>query len=77
MYRAKMHHFYVTDSGFESHQCLYVYKYVDQKGLDAMLANKRSAGVGPQVNLSNPLHVVKQECLSALCRTCLSDTKLH
>ena len=53
MYRAKMHHFFVIDSGFESHQCLYVYKYVDQKGLAVMLANKRLAGVAPEVNLSN------------------------
>ena len=36
------------------HQCLSIYnnyKYVGQKGLAAMLAVKRSAGVTPEVNL--------------------------
>ena len=36
----------------DSHVC----KYVDQKGLAAMLADKRSAGVAPVVNLRNLLH---------------------
>ena len=43
-------------------QCknVYVYKYVDQTGLDAMLAVKRSAGVTPQVNLRfHCAHVMK------------------
>ena len=31
-------------------------KYVDQNGLAAMLATKRSAGVTPEINLKNPLH---------------------
>ena len=31
-------------------------KYVDRKGLAAMLGAKRSAGVAPEVNLRNPLH---------------------
>ena len=30
-------------------------KYMDQKGLAAMLATKRSAGVTPEMNLRNPL----------------------
>ena len=33
-----------------------VYKYVDQKGLAAMLPVKRSVGVDPEVNLTNSLH---------------------
>ena len=37
---------------FESHQSLYVYKYADQKGSDAMLVVNRSAGVTPEMNLS-------------------------
>ena len=41
--------------------CLYVYKYVDQKGSAAMLAIKRSEGVTPKVNLRNPLHVGEEE----------------
>ena len=36
--------------------CTYVCKYVDQNGLAAMLASKRTAGVSPKVNLSNLLH---------------------
>ena len=35
-------------------------KYVDQKGLAAMLITKRSAGVAPEVNLRNPLHTGDQ-----------------
>ena len=35
-------------------KCLY--KYVDQKGLAAILVVKRSVGVIPVVNLMNPLH---------------------
>ena len=35
---------------------IYVYKYMDPKGLAAMLAVKRSADVTPEVNLRNPLH---------------------
>ena len=47
-------------SRFESHQCFYVYKYVDQKrGLAPMLAIKKSAGVTPVVNLRNTLDVRK------------------
>ena len=34
-----------------------MYKYVNQKGLAAMLTIKKSAGVVPQANLRNPLHV--------------------
>ena len=35
---------------------MYVYKYVDQKGLVAMLTIKRSESVTPEVNLRNLLH---------------------
>ena len=35
---------------------LHVCKCVDQKGLAAMLADKRSAGLAPEVNLRNLLH---------------------
>ena len=42
------------DPEFKSHQYLYVYnKYVDHKGLVALLAMKRSAGVAPEMNLRN------------------------
>ena len=37
------------------HQCVYVYKYVDQKGLAAIMSMKRSAVVTPEVNLMDPL----------------------
>ena len=36
---------------------VYVYKYMDPKGVAAMLAVKRSAGVTPEVNLRNQLYV--------------------
>ena len=35
---------------------IYVYKYMDPKGLAAMLTVKSSADVTPEVNLRNPLH---------------------
>ena len=34
-------------------------KYMDQKGLAAMLTLKQSAGVTSEVNLRNPLHTKK------------------
>ena len=34
-----------------------VHKYVDQNGLAAILAAKRSAGVAPEVNLRIFLHI--------------------
>ena len=34
-----------------------VRKYVDCKGSAVMLAAKKSAGVTPEVNMRNPLHV--------------------
>ena len=37
-------------------QPMLVYKYVDQKGLAAMLVIKSSAGVAPEVILRNPFH---------------------
>ena len=40
----------------------HVYKYVDQKGLAAMLGAKRLAGVTPEVTLRNPLHAGKEAC---------------
>ena len=33
------------------------YKYMDQRGSATMLAITRSADVGPEVNLTNPLHI--------------------
>ena len=39
-----------------------VHMYVDQNGLAAMLAVKRSAGVTPKVNLRNPLHTGGKVC---------------
>ena len=47
---------------FQSHQCLYVHKYTDQKCLDVMFAIKKSAGVAPEVNLRNPLHASDEGC---------------
>ena len=41
--------------GFKKKPNAYVYKYVGQRGLVAMPANK-SAGIKPGVNLSYPLH---------------------
>ena len=52
----------VLDPGLKSHQYLYVCKYVDWNGFGAMLATKRSAGVTPEVNLRNPLHVGDEAC---------------
>ena len=40
----------------------YVYKYVDQKGMVAMLVIKRSAGVAPEVTLRNPMHGGNKAC---------------
>ena len=37
-------------------------KYVDQKGLAAMLATKRSAGHVPEVDLRNPLYAGNEAC---------------
>ena len=37
-----------------------MHMYHDQNGLAAMLADKRSAGVAPQVNLGNPLQGSKK-----------------
>ena len=34
--------------------CIFLYKYMDHKGLGAILVIKRSAGVAPEVNLRNP-----------------------
>ena len=47
---------------FESHQYwdAYIYKYVDQRGSAAILADKRPAGVAPDVNLKNRLHAVNE-----------------
>ena len=50
------------DPEFESHQCLYMHKYEDQKGSTAMLATKRSTGVAPEVNLWNPLLACEEAC---------------
>ena len=36
--------------------------YVNQKGLAAMLAIKRTAGVTPEVNLRNSLHECNKAC---------------
>ena len=41
---------------------IYMYKYVDQKGLAAMLAIKRLAGVTQEVNLRNSLHAGDKTC---------------
>ena len=46
------------------HQCLYVYKYVDQKGLAAVLATEGSAGVTREINVGNPLHAGEETCKS-------------
>ena len=48
--------------GFESHQRLYVDKYMNQKGLAAVLVIKMSAGVTPEVDLRNPMHTDKEAC---------------
>ena len=44
-----------THPEFEYHQCLHVYKYVDQNG--SVLTTRGQQGVAPEVNLRNPLHV--------------------
>ena len=36
-----------------------IYKYIDQKGLAAMVTIKRLAGVAPKVNRRNPLQAGK------------------
>ena len=36
---------------FDFHQCVYIYKDVDQKGLTAILVTQRLVGVTPAVNL--------------------------
>ena len=45
-------------SGFEpqtsTNACVHICRYVDQKGLAAMLSSIQSAGVAPEVNLRNP-----------------------
>ena len=50
--------------GLNPHQWLWTHdhKYVDQHGLVAMLATKRSEGVAPEVNLRNPLHIGDKTC---------------
>ena len=48
--------YHTLDPEFESHQCLYVYNYVDSKASVAMLAIKRSSVVAPEVYLRNTLH---------------------
>ena len=40
----------------------YVYKYVDQKGMVAMLVIKRSVGVAPEVTLRNSMHGGNKAC---------------
>ena len=47
---------HTLDPKFEFYQCLFVYKYVDQKGSAAMPAVKGSIDVTSKVNLRNPLH---------------------
>ena len=47
---------------FESHQCLDMNKYLDLKGLAAMLVILSSAGVAPEVNPVNPLHTGDETC---------------
>ena len=39
-----------------------VFNYLDRKGSAAMLDIKRSAGVTPEVNLRNPLHISNEAC---------------
>ena len=41
--------------GLQPHQCLYMCKYVNQNSSAPILTTKRSAGIAPEVNLSNPL----------------------
>ena len=48
--------------GLEPHQCLYMFRYVDWNSSAAMLAVKMSAGVGPEVNLRNPLCTGETVC---------------
>ena len=52
----------MLDREFDPHQCLYMCKYVDQKGLVAILAVKKSVGVAPEVNLRNLLNTVNKVC---------------
>ena len=46
----------------ESHQFLYVYMDMDQKGLAAMLVIKRSTGAALDVGLKKTLHVGDEAC---------------
>ena len=53
----------MDDCGFESrtsiNACGHICKYVDQKGLPAMLTSIMSAGVAPEVNLRNSIQASK------------------
>ena len=44
----------------DSLMAMLVCKYVDENGLAAMLAAKRSAGVTPEVNLREPISCMPQ-----------------
>ena len=46
----------------EPQQCLYVFKYMDEKGSGAMLATTRSTGVAQEVTLRNHLHACDEAC---------------
>ena len=48
--------------GLKPHQCLYMYKYMDQNSSATILATNRSAGVAPEVNLRNPLFTGDEAC---------------
>ena len=58
---------YGTDGhGFEprtsTNACRHVCRYVDRKGLGAMLTSIQSAGVPQEVNLKNSLHAGNKAC---------------
>ena len=48
---------HLTLGSSDTNSCIQVYKCVNCKGVAAVLAMKRSAGVTPEVNLRNPFHV--------------------
>ena len=55
----------------------YVHKYVDQKGLTAMRAIIRSAGVAPEMNLKNPLNADTEACKRGIHPGFENQGRLH
>ena len=54
-----VHHYirYNREPWTSTNACRHICRYVDRKGLAAMLTSIQSAGVAPEVNLRNSLHI--------------------